>query len=260
MNIRDSVAALSHRYKLALLAIGGLLALVCLLLIAGDLHIASMRQYTYDDIEEIPHNRVALVLGTAKYLVDGGRNEYFQNRILAAAELYHRGKADYILVSGDNATIHYNEPRQMRRELLKQGIPGDAIFSDYAGFRTLDSIIRAREVFGQQHLTVVSQGFHNERAIFIGRHIGMDIVGYNAQDVTAYRGIKTRLREVMARLKCLLDVYVLGMGPKFLGEPVVIGPRPQGVSRENEADAAAASPPPPPAAGEQAPQDGLIDD
>lgn len=207
-----------------------LLACLCLLLASAaallgysEWTVSDARHYTYDDVNAVPYNRVALVLGTSKYLIGGSPNHYFKYRIKAAAELYNNGKVDYILVSGDNATVQYNEPRQMRRALIQAGIPASAIYSDYAGFRTLDSIVRAKEVFGQAHFTVVSQAFHNERAIFIASHFGIEAVGFNAVDPSAYQGIKTRVREVFARLMGLLDLYVLDKGPKFLGEPIVIG-------------------------------------
>ncbi|MGY3902515.1 SanA/YdcF family protein [Aeromonas lusitana] len=207
-----------------------LLACLCLLLASAaallgysEWTVSDARHYTYDDVNAVPYNRVALVLGTSKYLIGGSPNHYFKYRIKAAAELYNSGKVDYILVSGDNATVQYNEPRQMRRALIQAGIPANAIYSDYAGFRTLDSVVRAKEVFGQARFTVVSQAFHNERAIFIARHFGIDAVGFNALDPSAYQGIRTRVREVFARLMGLLDLYVLDKGPKFLGEPIVIG-------------------------------------
>lgn len=207
-----------------------LLACLCLLLASAaallgysEWTVSDARHYTYDDVDAVPYNRVALVLGTSKYLIGGSPNHYFKYRIKAAAELYNNGKVDYILVSGDNATVQYNEPRQMRRALIQAGIPASAIYSDYAGFRTLDSIVRAKEVFGQARFTVVSQAFHNERAIFIARHFGIEAIGFNALDPSAYQGIRTRVREVFARLMGLLDLYVLDKGPKFLGEPIVIG-------------------------------------
>lgn len=204
------------------IGIGLLLAGVALLFIADQI-VGSSQQFTYKNIDEIPYNKVAVILGTSKYLLDGRRNEYFANRISAAAELYRSGKASYFLVSGDNATRSYNEPREMRRELLKAGIPAERIYSDYAGFRTLDSIVRANAVFGQRSFTIVSQGFHNERAIFVARHFGINAIGFNAKDVDAYSGLKTRTRELMARVLCLVDLYLLDKQPKFLGEPVPIG-------------------------------------
>ncbi|WP_349919923.1 SanA/YdcF family protein [Aeromonas veronii] len=209
--------------KILLAVLCLLLAFVAALLGYSEWTVSDARHYTYDDVDAVPYNRVAVVLGTSKYLIGGSPNHYFKYRIKAAAELYNNGKVDYILVSGDNATVQYNEPRQMRRALIQAGIPASAIYSDYAGFRTLDSVVRAKEVFGQSRFTVVSQAFHNERAIFIARHFGIEAVGFNALDPSAYQGIRTRVREVGARLMGLLDLYVLDKGPKFLGEPIVIG-------------------------------------
>ena len=164
--------------KILLACLCLLLASVAALLGYSEWTVSDARHYTYDDVDAVPYNRVALVLGTSKYLIGGSPNHYFKYRIKAAAELYNNGKVDYILVSGDNATVQYNEPRQMRRALIQAGIPAKAIYSDYAGFRTLDSIVRAKEVFGQARFTVVSQAFHNERAIFIAApHQGTDIAG-----------------------------------------------------------------------------------
>ena len=209
--------------KILLACLVLLLALIAMLLGYSEWIVSDARHYTHDKVDEVPYNRVAVVLGTSKYLSGGGPNHYFKYRIKAAAELYNDAKVDFIIVSGDNATVQYNEPRQMRRALIKAGIPASAIYMDFAGFRTLDSVVRAKEVFGQDRFTVVSQGFHNERAIFIARHFGIDAVGFNAEDPSAYQGIRTRVREVFARLMGLLDLYVLDKGPKFLGEPVPIG-------------------------------------
>ena len=134
-----------------------------------------------------------------------------------------RARGSVVLSGGRSDYDRSTEATVMYYYMIQAGIPASAIYSDYAGFRTLDSIIRAKEVFGQAHFTVVSQAFHNERAIFIARHFGIEAVGFNAVDPSAYQGIKTRVREVFARLMGLLDLYVLDKGPKFLGEPIVIG-------------------------------------
>jgi SanA protein len=209
--------------RLVLGSLVSLLVLSALLVILADYLVSDMRKYSYQDAALIPYNKVAVVLGTSRFLSDGGRNEYFHNRIAAAADLYRQGKASFFLVSGDNATLSYNEPREMRRALVRAGIPAERIYSDYAGFRTLDSIVRANAVFGQSSYTIVSQQFHNERALYLARHFGIQAIGYNARDVDAYSGFKTRVRELMARVLCLLDVYILDKQPKFLGKPVVIG-------------------------------------
>ncbi|WP_024871606.1 ElyC/SanA/YdcF family protein [Tolumonas lignilytica] len=193
-----------------------------LLLWLANQVISHGRQYTYDDVASVPYNKVAVVLGTSKYLVGGGLNQYFENRIDATVRLWFSGKITQIIVSGDNATMSYNEPREMRRELLKRGIPAHAIYSDYAGFRTLDSILRAHGVFGQTQFTVVSQRFQNERAIFLARHHHLDVIGFNAKDVDVYTGFKTRVREFFARLWCLFDVYIWEREPRFMGEQIEV--------------------------------------
>lgn len=175
----------------------------------------------FTDIEQIHKNKVGLVLGTSKYSVRGGINLYFQYRIDATVELFKKGKIDFILVSGDNSTNSYNEPKHFQEELIKRGIPADKIFLDYAGFRTLDSILRAKKVFGLTSFTVISQKFHNERAIYIANHQDMEVIGYNAKDVPQNYSIKTVVREYLARIKAVLD-QLMDKQPKFLGETIEI--------------------------------------
>lgn len=155
-------------------------------------------------------------------LPNGRHNLYFLRRIEAAASLYHAGKADHILVSGDNHRPGYNEPEDMKQALIQKGVPPNRIICDYAGFSTLDSIVRANRIFGQQHFTVVSQAFHNRRAIFIGRFFGLDITGFNADDIPRSLSVKTLLREELARVKTLLDLWVLKRKPRYLGTPIQI--------------------------------------
>ena len=179
---------------------------------------------TYSDVHAIPHRTVGLVLGCKKYLADNRPNLFFRNRVAAAAELYRQGKVDYLLVSGDNHILGYDEPADMKNELVTEGVPAEKIYLDYAGFRTLDSVVRAKEVFGLAQITIISQKFHAQRAIFIANHRGLDAIAFNAPDVDAYDSFGTRVREHFARLKAVLDIYVLRKQPHFLGEKVAIGP------------------------------------
>lgn len=126
-----------------------------------------------------------------------------------------------VVISGDNSRKGYNEPEDMKSELMLRGIPEDKIYLDYAGFRTLDSVVRMEKIFGQKSFTIISQKFHNQRAIYIAHAKGLQVVGYNAEDVNAYSGFKTQLREKFARVKLFLDLWT-GKNPKFLGEPVII--------------------------------------
>jgi SanA protein len=176
----------------------------------------------YSSVEQVPENHCGLLLGTSKYTVSGGLNPYFQSRIKAAAQLYHAGKIRYLIISGDNRFKSYNEPRFMRKALLNEGIPDSVIYSDYAGFRTFDSVIRAREIFGQKRLTIISQAFHNMRAVFIAHHFGIQAIGFNAGDYTLGSDYKTMIREVFARARVFLDLYVLKTKPYFLGEKIKI--------------------------------------
>ena len=177
---------------------------------------------TFNSVDEIQKNKVGLVLGTSKYLRDGRTNLFFLYRVQAAVELYNKGKIDYILVSGDNRHVSYNEPKEFRKELIKRGIPKEKIYLDYAGFRTLDSMVRAKEVFGLQEVTVISQQFHNERAIYIAKKNGLQAIGFNAQDVQGYSGFKVKTREALARTKAFLDLF-MNVQPKYLGEKITIG-------------------------------------
>lgn len=195
-----------------------------LFLLLSLFRISSTAFHCYGNVDHIPYHRVGLLLGTSPQQAPGVPNAYFTARIEAAALLYKKHKIDYILASGDNRALSYNEPREMRRALIKAGVPADRIVMDFAGIRTLDSILRARSVFMLQDLTVISQGFHNERALFIAEHNGLNADGYNASEPDDTLAVmKVRLREFFARIKCILDVYLLETEPHFYGSPVKIG-------------------------------------
>lgn len=176
----------------------------------------------YSEVITIPQNKVGLLLGTSPKLKNGNNNLYFDYRILAAVELYKAGKIKYILISGDNRREEYNEPEEMKKALIQKGVPEKFIYLDYAGFRTLDSVVRAKEVFGQNQLTIISQRFHNERAIYLAEKNGINAIGYNAKDVNAYAGLKTNIRELLARVKMFIDLAI-DKQPHFLGEKIIIG-------------------------------------
>jgi len=161
------------------------------------------------------------VLGTSKYLANGIKNRYYTNRIKATIELYKCNKIDFIIVSGDNRNRNYNEPITMYNDLVAAGIPGRKIILDYAGFRTLDSVIRGKEVFGQEKYTIVSQSFHNQRAIYIARKKGIEAIAFNAEDLSGDVDFKVQMREIGARMLVMLDM-VTSKQPHFLGEKVVI--------------------------------------
>jgi len=181
------------------------------------------KKLCFDDIAQLPENKVGLLLGTSKYLKKGKKNLFYKNRIDAASELYHAGKIKFIIASGDNRHKNYNEPKIMKADLIKRGIPSNKIYADFAGFRTFDSVIRSKEIFGQTKITVISQRFHNLRTVFIAKHFGIDAVAYNAKEVKGTEGTKIRFRELFARIKALLDIYILKTKPKFLGKKIQIG-------------------------------------
>ncbi len=176
----------------------------------------------YSDIEQLPQKKIALLLGTSKKISSGHTNLFFKYRVEAAAQLYHTGKVKHILVSGDNGSQYYNEPMDMLKALIGLNVPREAITLDYAGFRTLDSVVRCKEIFSQSDVIIVSQKFHNQRAVFIGGSYGMTAIGFNARSVPQGYGLKTEIREYFARVAAVLDVYLLKTQPKFLGEKVEI--------------------------------------
>ncbi|MCI5208351.1 MAG: hypothetical protein D3910_06055 [Candidatus Electrothrix sp. ATG2] len=197
-----------------------ILLLAAVVIVIPNLVISSYGRYSFDQLDKTPQVYCAILLGTSKYIPGGRRNLYYKNRIEAATRLYASGGCRKIIVSGDNRTRYYNEPRNMKKDLVRAGVPKEDIICDYAGFRTLDSIIRFKKVFGRQRGVVISQQFHNERAIYIGRAYGIELYGYNALDVGLRSGFKTRLRELFSRVMCVLDVELLHTGPRFLGKKI----------------------------------------
>jgi len=199
--------------------LGTVAAGLAVLLLCNGL-VARMEPYCTDQLAGLPTNDVGLVLGTSKFLPGHRPNAYYSQRIAAALTLYKAGKVQFLLVSGDNRSSRYNEPMTMKKDLVAGGVPKEKVFCDFAGFRTLDSVVRAKEVFGQSQLTVISQRFHNERAVYLARANGIDAVGFDAS-TRALTG-RTLLRESLARVQAVLDVHVRHKRPKFLGERISI--------------------------------------
>ncbi len=171
----------------------------------------------YDDVNQIPAHPVGLLFGTSDKIGERD-NLYFNYRIDAAVELWEAGKVECLLVSGDNREKYYNEPNKMREALIERGVPKEVIIRDFAGLRTLDTVIRAQEIFRAPAVTLISQKFHNERAAYIAQNRGLEYAGYNARDVGKGMGLKTKCREVAARVKMWLDVRVLKTRPRHLGD------------------------------------------
>ena len=199
---------------------------VLLLLVVGiialysiDRYIVKMGNDMYSTTKEIPQKKAALLLGTAKYMRGGGKNYFYTYRIRAAIALWKAGKVKAIVVSGDNGTKYYDETSTMYDDLVKLGIPAKYITKDYAGFRTLDSVVRAEAIFDLKDYIIISQKFHLERALFIAKTKGQKAIGFMAKDIpgtaAAYR---MKAREYLARAKAFLDVYILHTEPKFYGK------------------------------------------
>ncbi|XDY59865.1 vancomycin high temperature exclusion protein [Cronobacter condimenti] len=202
-----------------MLVVTGTLASVIAIIAADRAVTHAAAGKLYDVVENTPPRKVGLVLGARP------DNRFFNRRIEAAAALYHAGKVSWLLVSGDNSRADYDEPTAMAEALNRHGVPAAAIFCDYAGFSTLDSVVRAREVFKENRIMVISQAFHNERAIFLAQHYGIDAIGFNAEDPAFRHTQYTLLRERFARVRALLDARLLRREPHFLGPQVAIGPK-----------------------------------
>lgn len=180
--------------------------------------VQSTKNYIHK-VEDAPENNVALVLGTSKRTSEGNPNRFFEERMNTAANLHAKSKIKHILVSGDNRTKYYNEPRDMLLALGDLNIPEEDISLDFAGLRTLDSVVRCNEVFGQNKVTIVTQEFHCYRSLFIARYFKMDAVAVSADDGGPI-GNSLALREILARTVAVLDLYILQRKPKYLGEEI----------------------------------------
>ena len=177
----------------------------------------------YNNIKKVPPKKAALVLGTAKYMVGGGKNYFYTYRIRAAAALFKAGRVKAIIVSGDHSTKYYDETNKMQKDLVKAGVPKKYITLDPLGLRTLDSVVRAEAIFDLKDYIIVSQKFHLERALFLAKAKGQNVIGFMAKDIpgttAAYR---MKAREYLARAKAFLDVYILHTKPKFDGKKVKV--------------------------------------
>lgn len=188
--------------------------------VISNLVIAAQGEKVYFSTGDLPETHAALVLGCSPTLRDNRNNFYFLMRIEAAAKLYKSGKIKKLLLSGDNGRKGYNEPEAMRQALIAYGVPDEDIYCDYAGFSTLDSIIRAKTVFGQEKFIIVSQPFHCERAIFLAGAKDLDVCGFAAQDLNAWKWkLKNHFRESLARPAAVIDLLTFRTA-KFGGRKI----------------------------------------
>lgn len=202
-------------------------SIVALGIVPGFIGIANARVlsagngHIYEQIKDLPHHRVGIVLGCSPR-IGRVKNYYFIGRINAAAELYKAGKVERLLVSGDNAHTNYNEPAAMEDALVEKGVPREHIVKDYAGFRTLDTMVRANKVFGLTDATIITDDFHMARSIFFAEGAGLKADGYPSRAGFNAAMTPTEFREVLARSQAVIDQDFLHSGPKFLGklEPI----------------------------------------
>lgn len=180
--------------------------------ICNQIVVVNAKDAVYESVDSLQEKEVGLLLGTTPQTRIGRRqNMFFKYRIDATEELYKAGKIHYILVSSDeNSLDGVNEPECMRDSLVARGIPKNVIFLDGKGFRTLDSVVRMNKVFGVRTFTIISQRFHNERALYLAQHLGLDVEdlqAYNAKEPASEMSMITYVREYFARVKMFLDIW-----------------------------------------------------
>ena len=213
----------NKKVKRTLIAVGLLILIgVGIVVLCNIMVLSSCNDHLYNNVESIPHKRVAVLLGTNPRTKSGNMNWFYKHRIDAAVALYKQGKFDRLLISGDNSLKTYSEPDEMKADLVEAGIPDSVIYLDFAGFSTYDSMVRAKKVFGLSEFIVISQDFHNQRAVYIARQNDIDAIGFNAKKV-AFRKwrLKMEFREILARVKAVGDVMI-DKKPHFLGDPIEI--------------------------------------
>ena len=181
--------------------------------------------YIFTDIKKVPYKKAALVLGTAKYVSKGKQNYFYTYRIKAAVKLWKAKKIDAIVVSGDKSE-YYDEVTQMHKDLVKAGVPSKYITKDFYGYRTFDSIVRAKEVFDLDDYIIVSQRFHLNRALYIAHGKGHKAIGFAAKDIKGTKAAKKmEEREDLAQIKAFLDLHILMTKAKVLGKKIKVNYR-----------------------------------
>jgi SanA protein len=205
--------------RMALFVTGLVVLFIGVVAYANFTAIWASRGRLFTEVSKLPETKVGLVFGTTDR-VKGRENLYFRYRIDAAVRVWKSGKVETLIVSGDNLSPYYNEPEKMKQALMERGIPADRIVCDPRGLRTLDSVVRAKEVFGTNSVLLISQRFQNERAIYLAKANGIEAYGFNARDVETQAGLKTKIREVGARVLMWLDVNFLNTRPSHLGKKI----------------------------------------
>ncbi|MGO9611139.1 MAG: vancomycin high temperature exclusion protein, partial [Verrucomicrobiia bacterium] len=200
-----------HLKKIAAIISLATSALLLLFILACNIWIVSAtRPEVFSDIRSLPVNRDGLVLATGKRIERGRINQHFLRRVDAATALYRAGKVQRLILSGDKA---HDEPMELKRALLDRGVPESALILDNYGLRTLDSVVRARDVFHCGNLTIISERFHEFRALFLSRYYGINAIAFAPPDLPFRWMIRSTLRESLARVKAVLDLYLLHTKP-----------------------------------------------
>jgi len=202
--------------RLSKLLLGGAVALV-LLVVLANVYVLSKGGSSTSDVSEVPPTEVAIVPG-ALVESDGDMSSMLAARVEQASRLWHAGKVEKILVSGDHGNWIYDEPDTMRKALVADGVAPRDVFEDHAGFDTWATMVRAKEIFGVRQAVVVTQGFHMSRALYLADAAGIDATGLTADLQTwGAQGRKSSVREVLSRVKAVADVT--------LDTPAMAGPK-----------------------------------
>ena len=196
---------------IAIVVFGGLLAIAIVIAVCNILVVNNAKGRTFDNLSDVPTREIGLLLGTSPITPDGAHNYYFDNRMKAAADLYHAGKIRRILVSGGDYTMTEkhgcDEPTAMRDSLVAYGVPDTCIIEHWQGWRTINSIEAVKELYDFDNITIISQKYHNERALYQADHLGVTAIGYNAEPSPIRRNrIKNTIREYFARVKLFIDL------------------------------------------------------
>lgn len=190
-------------------------ATVLLIVVGANLLIIlSTKSQLHNHTESLRDSQIGIVLGTSRLTIKGEKNSFFEARIDAGAKLLQDNKIARILVSGDNETRYYNEPKDMAQALRERGVSDSLIFQDAAGLRTFDSIYRLKSVFKSDEAIIVTQRFHAYRALYIANHLGIKAQAYEAEKPTS-SGYLVYLREWIARPLALWDLYIINRQPKY---------------------------------------------
>lgn len=197
--------------QIAIVVFGGLLAIAIVIAVCNILVVNNAKGRTFDNLSDVPTREIGLLLGTSPIAPDGAHNYYFDNRMKAAADLYHAGKIRRILVSGGDYTMTEkhgcDEPTAMRDSLVAHNVPDTCIIEHWQGWRTINSIEAVKNLYDFDSITIISQKYHNERALYQADHFGLDAVGYNAEPspIKSSR-IRNAIREYLARVKLFIDL------------------------------------------------------